>query len=72
MCPITLWSVEDSQKARMFPLRSVRWRLDDAGPLVDRAHCVLPEDFCAACRAAMYAWNCCGATTFSLNSIRLW
>ena len=23
-CPMILWSVEDSQKARMFPLRSVR------------------------------------------------
>jgi hypothetical protein len=20
----------------------------------------------------MYAWNCCGATIFSLNGIRLW
>ena len=44
----------------------------DGGLLLDRAHCVLPDELCAACWAAMYAWNCCGVTTFSVNSIRLW
>ena len=34
----------------------------------DRAHCVLPDELCAACWAAMYAWNCCGVTTFTVTT----
>ena len=26
---------------------------------------VLLDELCAACCADMYAWNCCGVTTFS-------
>ena len=67
-----LWSVDESQTARTDPLRSVlRWPIALTG-CSDGAHCVLPDDCCAACSAAMYAWNCCGVTTFSVNSMRLW
>ena len=34
----------------------------------DRAHCVLPDELCAACWAAMYAWNRCGVTTFTVTT----
>ena len=37
----------------MFPLRSVLRRFVDANRVFDRAHCVLPDEFCAACCAAM-------------------
>src|SRR5260370_19136503 len=46
------------------------WRCDDRP--FDRAHCVLPDELSAACSTAMYAWHCCGGTSFSVNSIRLW
>ena len=67
-----LWSVDDSQYARIDPLRSVLRVREGGDRLLDGAHCVLPDDCCAACSAAMYAWNCCGVTTFTVNSMRLW
>ena len=76
MCPMILWSVEESQPARTEPLRSVRAALATARRAAGSSRvvtgCSLKLCFWLACCWAIHVLNCAGVTILTVNSILLW